>query len=79
MICRTDMRGLSEANGSWKTICMRLRSGRIASPVLVVDRLAIEEDLAALVADQPDQGLPEGGLARAGFAHKTQRLVALAA
>ncbi len=30
MIWRTDMRGLSEENGSWKTICMRLRSGRIA-------------------------------------------------
>ena len=30
MIWRIDMRGLSEAKGSWKTICMRERSGRIS-------------------------------------------------
>ena len=27
------MRGLSEANGSWKTICMRRRSLRSGAPV----------------------------------------------
>ena len=56
---------------------MRERSGRIALRSLVVDRLAVEEDLAALVADQPDQRLAEGGLARAAFADEAQRLVAL--
>ena len=30
MIWRIDMRGLSEAKGSWKTICIRERSGRIS-------------------------------------------------
>ncbi len=31
MISDTDMRGLSEPNGSWKTICSSRRFGRIAS------------------------------------------------
>ena len=29
MICPTRLRGLSEANGSWKTICISRRSGAI--------------------------------------------------
>ena len=30
------MRGLSEANGSWNTICIRRRSLRNGSPLIVV-------------------------------------------
>src|SRR5690606_38491219 len=43
---------------------------------LVVDRLAVEPDLAALIVDEPDQRLAEGGLARARLPHDAQRLVA---
>ncbi len=71
------MRGLSEAKGSWKTIWMRERSGRMALRSLVWIGFAVEEDLAALIADEADEGLPEGGLARAGFADETERLVPL--
>ena len=43
---------------------------------LVVDRLAVEEDFAALVSlIEPDQRLAEGGLARAGLADEAERLV----
>src|SRR5690606_22678782 len=44
--------------------------------ILVVDRLAIEPDLPALIVDQPDQRLPECRLARAALAHNAQRFVA---
>ena len=47
---RIDMRGLSEAKGSWKTICMRERNGRSAWRSRPSMRLAVEDDLAAVLA-----------------------------
>src|SRR5690606_31948839 len=43
--------------------------------VATVDAFAIEPDLAALIADKPDECLPESGLARAAFAYNAQRLM----
>ena len=40
----TLCRGLSDANGSWKTICIRRRSGRSSASSSVRDVLAVEHD-----------------------------------
>ena len=46
MIAPTVMRGLSEANGSWKMICMSRQSARSAAASSAVDVAALEPDLA---------------------------------
>jgi hypothetical protein len=42
-----------------------------------VDGLAVEEDFAALIANEADQRLAERGLAGAAFADEAEGLVAL--
>ena len=62
MISATDMRGLSELNGSWKTICIWRRSGRISAELQACDVVAVEAD-AALRGDHPQQGKAKRRLA----------------
>ena len=77
MIWRIDMRGLSEAKGSWKTICMRERERpHFPCDCWCGSALPVKEDLAAVGRDEPDQRLAEGRLARARFADEPERLVA---
>ncbi len=64
------MRGLSELNGSWNTICACRRSG---SRVLAPRVSAVQHDAARGRLDQPQQRLAHGGLAAARFAHQRQR------
>ena len=45
-ISRTVIRGLSEAYGSWKTIWISRRMGRISLAAVVRDVLAVEDDPA---------------------------------
>ena len=71
------MRGLSEANGSWNTICMRRRSLRSGIAVQLGDVGALEADRAGGRLDQPQHEPRGGGLAAAGFAHQRQRLAAV--
>ena len=76
--CRPPRRrGLSDAYGSWKTICMRLRCGRIAPRPRVRDVLAVEPDRARGRLDQAQHQLADGRLAAAGFADQAQRLAAV--
>ena len=72
MICPTDMRGFSDENGSWKTICMRERSGFIRCREKSSMALPLKEDFAAVVRNQPKQRLAERRLAGAGFANKAR-------
>ena len=73
MISPTDMRGFSDAKGSWKIICMRRRSGRRAPrarplsscpskrtlPPLAAVHVGLYDDSAALEARLPLTG-PDG-------------------
>ena len=54
MISLTVMRGSSEANGSWKTICMSRRSGRISDGDS--DGRKIVRDLLRTVGLNPEHG-----------------------
>ena len=63
----TVMRGLSEPNGSWKTICSSRRSGRIAAAVELGDVAAVEAD-APFAGQEAQQRAAERRLAGAGFA-----------
>ena len=75
-ISRTRMRGLSEANGSWKTICITPRRRRNARTreLRQVDRRARldERNAPAARLDQPQDRLAGGGLAAAGLADQRQ-------
>ncbi len=70
----TVIDGLSEACGSWNTICSLRRSGRSwrsrSRPML----LAAVGDGAAGRPDQPEQRAAEGRLARAGLADHAEHL-----
>ena len=52
MIRPTRMRGLSEPNGSWKTICMRWRAAQSS-------RARERDQIPALEADLPGAGLDQ--------------------
>ena len=73
MMSPTDMRGLREPNGSWNTICMSRRNGRICLELQPLDILAQEHD-RSVGGDQPQQCQPERGLAGAGLADHAERL-----
>jgi hypothetical protein len=73
MMSATDMRGLSEPNGSWNTICISRRSGRMAlklNPSISRPRKTIGpcDEISR------SQRQPQRGLARAGFADHAERL-----
>ena len=74
MIAPTVMRGLSEAYGSWKMICMSRRSARSSSRVERRDVLALEPDLARGRLDQAQDAAAGRRLAAARFADQAQRL-----
>ena len=67
-------RGLSEANGSWKTICMRRLSVRIPSAPRSRDVLSVEDDPAGRGLVQAQQRPADRRLAAARLAHQAQRL-----
>ncbi len=50
MMSRTFMRGLSEEKGSWKTTCMRRRSGRSLSETLQALRAPFRNPIGEFVA-----------------------------
>ena len=64
MIAPTVMRGLSEANGSWKMICMSRRSARKSAAIERGDVPALEPDLAGGRLDQPQDAAAGGRFAR---------------
>ena len=71
-IAPTVMRGLSEANGSWNTICMlrRMRAQVVAAEAEHV--LPVKGDLARAGLDQAQHAAAGGGLAAAGFADQSR-------
>ena len=70
----TRLRGLSEAYGSWKTICICRRSGRSARRLSGRDVAPLEDDLAAGQLVQAHDAAPERRLAAARLAHEPERL-----
>ncbi len=73
MIWLTDSRGDSDPNGSWKTICMSLRKGRISRVGEAVDAFSNVGD-RPFGGDEPQDREPERRLAGAGFADDAERL-----
>ncbi len=71
----TEWRGLSDANGSWKTICIRRRSG-CSWFAERRDVLTVEQDPAARRLEEPEHRPPDRRLAAAGLADETERLAA---
>ena len=71
------MRGFSEANGSWNTICMRRRSLRSGSPRKSVMSMPSKRIVPRGRIDQPQHEPRGGGFAAAGFANQRQRLAAV--
>ena len=71
MISWTRMRGLSEAKGSWKMICISLRSDRSSSLSSVLKILALERDGAGRGLDQAQREPAERGFAAAALADQT--------
>ena len=76
MIAPTFMRGFSDAYGSWKIICARLRKRLSAAPLSVLDLLAVEAHRAVGGPVQAEHGAAGGGLAGARLADQGQRLAA---
>ena len=77
MIVPTVMRGLSEANGSWKMICMSRQSARNAPMCERADVLALKPDFAGGRLDQAQDAAAGGRFAGAGFADEAERLALL--
>ena len=76
-VCADRRRGLSEENGSWKTICIRRRSAVSAAPRGAQHVLAVEADVAAVGLDQAQHGAGGGGLAAAALADEPEGLARL--
>ena len=75
MMAPTVMRGLSEANGSWKMICMSRQKRRAAaSRSSAVTLRALEPDFACRRLDQAQDAAAGGRFAAAGFADQAERL-----
>ena len=82
----TVMRGFSDEYGSWKTIWMSARYGRIARRLkrarsagpeaALIENLALDLDAVTHRAQDVDDGAADGRLAAAGFADEPERLAA---
>ena len=73
MVSPIVARGSSDENGSWKTICIWLRSSRThALCTAHVD--AVEGDRAAVSVEEAQQDAPEGRLAAARLADQPEHL-----
>ena len=73
-ISLTVMRGFSDAYGSWKTIWISRRTGRIGAAVERGDVAAVEDDRARGRLDQPDDRPAERRLAAARLADDAEGL-----
>ena len=73
----TVMRGLSDANGSWNTTCMRRRIAAQRRAIGAVDAGRVHLDAAGGDGLQCQQRHPERRLARARFADDAERLATL--
>ena len=73
-IAASVMRGSSEENGSWNTICVLQAIRRQLAPVERRDLAPLEADRALALLGEPHQRAPDGGLARARLAHHRERL-----
>ncbi len=69
----TVRRGLSEAKGSWKTICIRLRVSRSSSGVRVARSVPSKRTTARRGHLEPQHGASDGALAAARFADEGER------
>ena len=72
-----ECRGLSEAYGSWKTICIRCAADAARASPRCVMSWPSKTDRAAGRLVQPQDRAAEGGLAAAGLADQAERLAAL--
>ena len=70
----TVFRGLSEAYGSWKTICMSRRSVPELPPFRLRDVVAVEPDLPLGRVVEPHHDAGERRLPAAGLADEPDRL-----
>ena len=68
------MRGLSDAYGSWKIICTRLRKARSGPDAQRGDVGAVDDDAARGRLVQAQDGAAERRLAAARFADEAERL-----
>ena len=75
-ISRTVIRGLSDAYGSWKTIWMSRRTGRICLRLNFVMSVPLKMMLAARRLDELDDRSAERRLPAAGLADDAERLSA---
>ena len=71
---RTVMRGLSDAYGSWKTICISLRTSRISRRFKPVMSRPLKTILPEVGLRQLDQRAREGRLAAPGLADEAEGL-----
>ena len=76
-IAPTVMRGLSEANGSWNTICMLRRMARRSPPERPSMSLSVKDDLAFAGFDEAQHAARRGGLAATGLADQSERFAAV--
>jgi len=74
MMAPTVMRGLSEANGSWKMICMSRRSAWNAAGSSAVTLRPANQISPALGSISRRMQRPGGGFSRAGLADQPERL-----
>ena len=74
---RTVIRGLSDAYGSWKTICISRRTSRICAALEARDVAAVEDDLPRRRLRQLDQRPRQRRLAAARLADEAERLAGL--
>ena len=70
----TRLRAFSDAYGSWKTIIISRRIGRISARESFVMSLAVEDDPAAGRVEQPHDAARHRRLAAAGLADDAERL-----
>ena len=76
MLAPIGVRGSSDANGSWKMICIRRRNGLSCCSRQRRDVGAVEQDPAAGRLDQPQERATDGRLAAARLADEAERLAA---
>ena len=76
MIRPTECRGFSDANGSWKTICIRRRMGRMLESGSAVMSCPSNTIRPAVGSYEPDDRAPERRLAAARLADEPERLAA---
>ena len=76
MLAPIGVRGSSDANGSWKMICIRRRNGLSLLPLERRDVGAVEHDAARGRLDQPQQRAADRRLATARLADEAERLAA---